>query len=193
MLKARRATIEPDINVTPLVDVVLVLLIIFMVVAPQLERDVAVNLPGIFNVDPEVEGNLNPIELTVAKPGEYHIDEQQFDLEGALNYLRDQAALDPARRLLLRADAGLPYAEIRMLMGRVKALGFPGLNFMVGERHREGAVRATADYSTLLPPAEGAGGTETIPEPGIATEAAPAAVEGEGLATPADAPPAEGN
>ena len=43
-------------NVTPLVDVVLVLLIIFMVVAPQLEQDVQVNLPGIFNPDPDVEG-----------------------------------------------------------------------------------------------------------------------------------------
>jgi len=152
MPKLRRVAIEPDMNVTPLVDVVLVLLIIFMVVAPQLERDVAVNLPGIFNVDPEVEGNLNPIEVTVAQPGSYHIDQQHFDLEAALAYLREQASLDPNRRLLLRADAGLQYGEIRQFMSRVQALGFPGLNFMVGERHREGAVRATADYSTLLPP-----------------------------------------
>lgn len=160
MRDTRRASIEPDINVTPLVDVVLVLLIIFMVVAPQLERDVAVNLPGIFNVDPEVEGNLNPIELTVAKPGEYHIDQQRFDLEGALGYLREQASLDPTRRLLLRADAGLEYGEVRMLMARIQALGFPGLNFMVGERHREGAIRATADYSSVLPATAPPGGGE---------------------------------
>ena len=45
--------VRPTINVTPLVDVVLVLLIIFMVVIPQLDQDVQVDLPSIFNADPE--------------------------------------------------------------------------------------------------------------------------------------------
>jgi len=145
-LRRARAVVAPDMNVTPLVDVVLVLLIIFMVVAPQLEQDVPVNLPGIFNVDPEVEGNMNPLEVSMAEPGQFHIDERQFDLEGVLGYLRDQSMLDPNRRLLLRADAKLQYGDIRQLMSRVQAMGSPGLNFMVGERHREGAVRASADY-----------------------------------------------
>jgi biopolymer transport protein ExbD/biopolymer transport protein TolR len=58
-------------NVTPLVDVVLVLLIIFMVVAPQLQRDVQVNLPGIFNPDPDVEANVDAIKVTVNAPGSF--------------------------------------------------------------------------------------------------------------------------
>jgi biopolymer transport protein ExbD/biopolymer transport protein TolR len=98
-------------NVTPLVDVVLVLLIIFMVVAPQLQQDVPVNLPGIFNVDPEVEGNMNPVKVSVATPGEYQIDEQRFDLQGALDYLAQQRTGDPDRRLVLRADTKLPYGS----------------------------------------------------------------------------------
>jgi biopolymer transport protein TolR len=126
-------------NVTPLVDVVLVLLIIFMVVAPQLDQDVQVNLPGIFNPDPEVDGNINPLKVSVAKPGEYFVDEQRFDLQGVLQYLADQRTIDPARRLLLRADSGLKYGAVRELMARVQQMGFPGLNFMVGEKHREGA------------------------------------------------------
>jgi biopolymer transport protein ExbD/biopolymer transport protein TolR len=59
----------PDINVTPLVDVVLVLLIIFMVVAPRMDQDVPVDLPGIFNPDPEVETAMDPVKLSVAKAG----------------------------------------------------------------------------------------------------------------------------
>ena len=61
-------SVRPDINVTPLVDVVLVLLIIFMVVAPRMDQDVPVDLPGIFNPDPEVETAMDPVKLSVASP-----------------------------------------------------------------------------------------------------------------------------
>ncbi|MCC7541161.1 MAG: biopolymer transporter ExbD, partial [Deltaproteobacteria bacterium] len=56
--RARRP--NPAMNVTPLVDVVLVLLIIFMVVAPMLENDVRVDIPSIFNIDPESRGRTDP-------------------------------------------------------------------------------------------------------------------------------------
>jgi biopolymer transport protein TolR len=135
-------------NVTPLVDVVLVLLIIFMVVAPQLDQDVPVNLPGIFNVDPEVEGNVNPFKVSVAQANEFHVDEQQYDLNGIIEYLATQHVAEPDRRLLLRADSQLKYGSIREFMARVQQIGFPGMNFMVGERHRQGAVRATAEYGS---------------------------------------------
>src|SRR5262245_10253136 len=142
----RRLAVEPDMNVTPLVDVVLVLLIIFMVVAPQLDQDVQVNLPGIFNVDPEVEGNLDPVKISVAEPGKYYIDERPFDLDGAVRYLIETQATDPNRRLLLRADSKLRYGEVRSFMARLQQAGFPGVNFMVGEKHKEGAISATAVY-----------------------------------------------
>jgi biopolymer transport protein TolR len=157
-------------NVTPLVDVVLVLLIIFMVVAPQLNRDVPVDLPGIFNPDPHVEGNINPLTVSVAKPGEYYVDEQQYDLDGVIQYMTVQHAYDPNRRLVLRADAKLKYASLRDFMARTQQIGFPGLNFQVGDKHREGE-RATADYT----------GTEA----GAAPAGAPAE------AAPSDAPPVE--
>jgi biopolymer transport protein ExbD/biopolymer transport protein TolR len=162
-------------NVTPLVDVVLVLLIIFMVVAPQLDQDVQVNLPGIFNPDPEVEGNMDPLKVSVAKPGEYHIDEQQFDLQGVLDYLATQRTADPDRRLLLRADSTLKYVHLREFMSRVQQMGFPGLNFMVGEKHHEGAVRATADYGGREVIDEGAPAGAGTGEPGAAPPATPPA------------------
>lgn len=161
-------------NVTPLVDVVLVLLIIFMVVAPQLDQDVPVNLPGIFNVDPEVEGNVNPFKVSVAQANEFHVDEQQYDLNGIIEYLATQHGAEPDRRLLLRADSQLKYGSIREFMARVQQIGFPGMNFMVGERHRQDAVQATARY----------GSQQEIPTDAAPSEPAPPD-------EPTDQPPAE--
>src|SRR5262245_27236534 len=132
--------VRPDINVTPLVDVVLVLLIIFMVVAPRLEQDVQVELPGIFNPDPEVEVSAEPLKVTVARSGEYYIDSQKYDLDGAIEYLTGEHALAPDRRLVLRADAKLTYGQVRALFNRAQEVGFTGIALMVGERHRPGAA-----------------------------------------------------
>jgi biopolymer transport protein ExbD/biopolymer transport protein TolR len=124
-------------NVTPLVDVVLVLLIIFMVVAPRLEQDVQMELPGVFNPDPDVQSSIDPLRVTVARAGEYHIGEQRYDLEGAIAELAAAHAAEPLRRLVLRADARLTYGQVRELFGRAQGVGFPGIALMVGERHRD--------------------------------------------------------
>ena len=137
--------VRPDINVTPLVDVVLVLLIIFMVVAPRMDQDVPVELPGIFNPDPEVETAMDPVKLSVAKAGEYYIDEQKYDLDGAIGALAAEHAAEPLRRLVLRADSKLTYKDVREILARSQQVGFPGMSLMVGERHRERAATASAD------------------------------------------------
>ena len=123
-------------NVTPLVDVVLVLLIIFMVVAPRLDQDVQVELPGIFNPDPEVDAAADPLKVSVAKVGEYYIDERKYDLDGAIAELSAAHAADPLRRLVLRGDARLRYGAVRELFARSQQVGFPGIALMVGERRK---------------------------------------------------------
>lgn len=137
--------VGPDINVTPLVDVVLVLLIIFMVVAPRMDQDVPVDLPGIFNPDPEVETAMDPVKLSVAKAGEYYIDEQKFDLDGAVAALAAEHAAEPMRRLVLRADSKLTYGQVREILSRSQQVGFPGMSLMVGERHKVDAAAASTD------------------------------------------------
>jgi biopolymer transport protein TolR len=140
--KNLKAEVQPDMNVTPLVDVVLVLLIIFMVVAPRMDQDVQVDLPGVFNPDPDVKGVVDPLKVTVAKAGEYYIDNKQYDLDGAMEYLSTEHALDPYRRLVLRADARLKYGDVRAIFARSQAVGFPGVALLVGERHRTGQQAA---------------------------------------------------
>jgi len=136
--RRRAGTVRPDMNVTPLVDVVLVLLIIFMVVAPRLDQDVQVDLPGIFNPDPEVDGAADPLKVSVARVGEYYIGERKLDLDGAIAELGAAHAADPLRRLVLRADAKLRYGDVRELLARSQQVGFPGIAFMVGERRKPG-------------------------------------------------------
>jgi biopolymer transport protein TolR len=132
-------------NVTPLVDVVLVLLIIFMVVAPKLDQDVPVNLPGIFNPDPEVESQVDPLKVSFAKAGEYHLNEQKYDLDGVIEALSEAHANEPTRRLVLRGDEKLTYGQVRELFGRAQQVGFPGIALMVGEKHLAGKQAATTE------------------------------------------------
>jgi biopolymer transport protein TolR len=134
---SRRLTdVRPEMNVTPLVDVVLVLLIIFMVVAPRLEQDIQVDLPGVFNPDPDVEGAADPLKVTVTRSGQYYIDSKRYELDEAIDLLSNEHAADPLRRLILRGDEGLEYGQIRQLFNRAQKVGFPGIALMVGERHR---------------------------------------------------------
>ena len=134
--RRRLPAVRPEMNVTPLVDVVLVLLIIFMVVAPRLEQDVQVDLPGVFNPDPDTEGTADPLKVTVTRSGEYYIDDKRYPLDDVIDLLSNEHASDPLRRLILRGDTGLEYGQVRELFARAQKVGFPGIALMVGERHR---------------------------------------------------------
>jgi biopolymer transport protein TolR len=167
--KNRLADVRPDMNVTPLVDVVLVLLIIFMVVAPRMEQNVQVDLPGIFNPDPEVETSMDPLKVTVAKDGEFWINEQKYDLDTAIELLSSEHASEPLRRLVLRADSKLHYGQVRDIFARSQKVGFPGIALMVGERHKandsphdaaERTAAAPAQYPAAGPAAAQADGRE---------------------------------
>jgi biopolymer transport protein TolR len=134
---ARTADVQPDMNVTPLVDVVLVLLIIFMVVAPRLDQDVPIDLPGMHNPDPETK-SFDPVKITIAKKGEYYYEEKPFDLDGLTQQLNALHTADPTRRLLLRADAKVGYGAVREVLARCQEIGFPGMSLLVGERSQRG-------------------------------------------------------
>ena len=133
----RRGDVQPDMNVTPLVDVVLVLLIIFMVVAPRLDQDVPIDLPGMFNPDPETK-SLDPVKITIVKKGEYYYEEQPLDIDALAERLTALHVAQPERRLLLRADAKVGYGAVREVLARCQEIGFPGMSLLVGERAQRG-------------------------------------------------------
>jgi biopolymer transport protein TolR len=133
------ASVQPDMNVTPLVDVVLVLLIIFMVVAPRLEHDVPVNLPGVVNPDPVVAAGNDALKVTVAATGDVWIDGQRHDESGAIAALQAAHAADPRRRLAIRGDERSTYGQVRTVCAQAQKIGFPGVALLVGERHHHAA------------------------------------------------------
>ena len=159
--------VRPVMNVTPLVDVVLVLLIIFMVVAPQLGQEVAVTLPGVYNADPNGKA-AEVFKVSMPSAGEFYYGDSRYDLEGLVSVLTVEHAMDPTRRLVLRADAGLRYGDVREAQRRFQEIGFPGASFMVGARHRheDGAQQVNQAAVGEQPPAAvdstGAGAPEGL-------------------------------
>lgn len=119
-------------NVTPLVDVTLVLLIIFMVLAPAISEGEQVELPKVQAVDQRPK-DLNPIEVTVA--GDSIVVEkervQPADLEGVLRRLHQA---DPERQLMLKTDSAVPYEQVRGHFARLRSVGFRGVELKVLER-----------------------------------------------------------
>jgi len=126
--------VKADINVTPLVDVVLVLLIIFMVVTPQMEAGAAVDLPPAANPDTETPGALEPTTLSISRDGKLYFDKDVVDapeMEKRLKALHEEK---PQLRLVLKADKAVEYEQVRTLFKTCQQIGFPGVALQVIDR-----------------------------------------------------------
>ena len=123
----------PVMNVTPLVDVVLVLLIIFMVVIPQMEKSAQVDLPSIFNTDPEAKSKSDPFTLSLTSDGSMFFEQDLLTPETFATTLRAANDREPSRRLVLRADRAAHYGDVRKLFKACQDVGFPGVSLRVNE------------------------------------------------------------
>jgi biopolymer transport protein TolR len=124
--------VQSAINVTPLVDVVLVLLIIFMVVAPQMLQGPDVDLPK--TAKPAEQGeDPNRILVTINGRGDLWIDDQQIPTEHFGEGLRAAAGAQPDRKVVIRGDARLRFGEVRQAMVAIEGAGFHGLG-LIAER-----------------------------------------------------------
>lgn len=132
--KRRRSGATPDINVTPLVDVVLVLLIIFMVIAPALEHGERVELPGILQPDQEQKGKLDPVTVTVGRSGTVYLEKTPTTIELLPAQLADIHAREPDRRVVLKGDGALDYQRVRDVFAVVQNAGFIGVSLQVQKR-----------------------------------------------------------
>lgn len=133
----RREATKPDINVTPLVDVVLVLLIIFMVIAPQMQDGPAIELPGVLHPDPKVRLNQEPVEVQIDSKGGLYFEKEALGRDDLLERLRGVHRAEPDRRVALRADRAARYGDVRNLFRQAREIGFPGVALQVGERREK--------------------------------------------------------
>jgi len=110
-----------QINVTPLVDVMLVLLIIFMVTAPILQQGVPVDLPKV-SAGP-LAGQEEQLVVNVAKGGQFYLNDTPMTADQLTAKLRAIAAARPDRQLYVRADQSVPYGQVMEVMGAVRDAG----------------------------------------------------------------------
>ena len=111
-----------EMNVTPLVDVMLVLLIIFMVAAPLMTTGVPVQLPK--TTAQKVAQAKKPLEISIDKDGKAYLAKDELTPETLLPRLRALAAEDPGQVMLVRGDRDVPYGKIMEVMGLVGQAGF---------------------------------------------------------------------
>jgi biopolymer transport protein TolR len=126
-----------DINVTPLVDVMLVLLIIFMVTAPLLANGVKVNLPQASAAAPI--NQKDPIVVTVGKDGKVSLGADETTPEALIDGVRAMMGDDHTRVVHVRGDSEAVYGEVVAVMDKLATNGITHIAIMTNSRSKTGA------------------------------------------------------
>ncbi|MBL4801770.1 MAG: protein TolR [Emcibacter sp.] len=111
-----------EINVTPFVDVMLVLLVVFMVAAPLLTVGVPVDLPN--SAAKALPENTKPLSLTIAKDGQLYIQDEAIELNELVPRLKVIFAGRKDDRIYIHGDKSVDYGVVMMVMGRMNGAGF---------------------------------------------------------------------
>ncbi len=127
-IKSSEQTMMSDINVTPLVDVMLVLLIVFMVTAPLLMQAVPVKLPQTSANAPLTPAKL--IQLSIDSAGKVYLDTQVVAPEQLKTRLQELRQRDPELNVQLMADERIPYGQVAKIMGIAQQAGIAKLSFV---------------------------------------------------------------
>jgi biopolymer transport protein TolR len=111
-----------DINVTPLVDVMLVLLIVFMVTAPMLTSGVNVDLPKT-DAKP-LNTDAKPITVSINADGKAYLGDEAVEISDLVARLTTAADNDMTRRIFVRGDKSIPYGTVMQVMATISQGGF---------------------------------------------------------------------
>ncbi len=159
-----------EINVTPLVDVMLVLLIIFMVTAPLMTSGVNVDLPKT-NAQP-LNTDAEPVTVSINAAGDIYIQDAKVDVSDLVAKLQNIAQNNPDRRIFVRGDKDLAYGRIMEVMGIITQGGFTKVALL--------AEQPSGVAPSVPPPGAPSAATPAAPS----VPAAPAAARPGGSAAP---------
>jgi biopolymer transport protein TolR len=126
--RGQRYRPRAEINVTPMVDVMLVLLIVFMITAPLLTVGVPVELPktDAHSLSAETE----PLTITVRGDGSVYLQESEIELDALVSRLKAIAGNGYEERIFLRADTSTDYGAVMRVMARIHAAGFTNIGLV---------------------------------------------------------------
>ena len=126
-------SVKNDINITPLVDVVLVLLIIFMVITPMLQRGKAVQLPKANKTGGE-DSKSDPLVLSITTDKRVWVESDEV-LESKIEQrISTELVAEPNKRLLLKGDQAVTVGDVRKLMDHAKKAGAQAVQLAVEEQ-----------------------------------------------------------
>lgn len=127
--RQRRRRLMSEINVVPYIDVMLVLLVIFMITAPLLQRGVQVELPraAAQAVDTRKSERL---VVTVDRAGRYYLDERRMSAEALTAYVRAVLRRAPATAVLVRGDRSVDYGKVVEVMALLQEAGAPRIGLV---------------------------------------------------------------
>ncbi len=125
-MNAGKSGLVSEINVTPFVDVMLVLLIIFMVATPMMTQGLEVDLPQTRQVE-VLPTESDHLVLTVRRDGRIYLDEYAIEDMGELGGYLQRLVKEKNRALFMQADREVPYGVVVEVMGQIKAAGIENL------------------------------------------------------------------
>ncbi len=124
-----------DINITPLVDVMLVLLIIFMVTAPMMTQGVNVDLPQV--TAKSLDQKEDTLTISLEKDGTISINKIKMSRELMVVELEKQYQQNSSKAIFLKADTNVPYGYVVQVMADIKAAGFDQLGMITQPPERK--------------------------------------------------------
>jgi biopolymer transport protein TolR len=135
----QRGQFASQINVTPLVDVMLVLLVIFMVTAPMIQQGVEVSVPRV--TASALPGKEEQFVVSITRNQEIYLNDTRLGLDQLTEKLQAIAVARPDREVFVRADEQVPYGAVIKTMSAIKAAGIENVG-MVTEMPQAGADAA---------------------------------------------------
>jgi biopolymer transport protein TolR len=149
------AGVMSEINVTPLVDVMLVLLIVFMVAAPLMTVGVPIDLPKT-DAKP-LNSQVEPLSVSIKPDGSIFLMEQPMTIDELTTKLQALYGVDPEKEIRVRGDLAATYGPIAQVLGAINAAGFKkiGLETLPGAGGAPAAAPADAGAAKADAPAEG--------------------------------------
>lgn len=124
----RRPTLMSEINITPFVDVMLVLLVVFMTTTPMLTVTIPLNLPKTELNKPTTTSD--PLVISLDQSGKIFLQEEETNLEQLIAKLKAISVINKDMKLFLRADKDLSYGKVIEVMGNLTSQGFNQLSLV---------------------------------------------------------------